>query len=59
MNARALRFVVVGIVGFLVIGAKVTASRGDKGGNGLQHELTPEVRAVGLTFRGVSAADQQ
>ena len=59
MNLRALRFVIVGIVGFLVIGAKVTASRGDKGGNGLQHELTPEVRAAGLTYRGVSAADQQ
>jgi hypothetical protein len=59
MNARALRFVVVGIVAVLVIGGKVTASRGAKGGNGLQHELTPEVRAAGLTFRGVSAADQQ
>jgi hypothetical protein len=59
MNARALRFVVVGIVAVLVIGGKGTASRGAKGGNGLQHELTPEVRAAGLTFRGVSAADQQ
>ena len=62
MNARALRFVIVGVVAVLAIGGKMTASRGDKGGNGgnfLQHKLTPEVRAAGLTFRGVSAADQQ
>jgi len=59
MNARALRFVVVGIVAVLAIGGKVTASRGDKGGNGLQHDLTPEVRAAGLTFASASPSDQQ
>ena len=59
MNLRTLRFVIVGIVAFLVIGGRVAASRGSKG-DGLQHELTPEIRAAGLKFTpGVAAGDQQ
>jgi hypothetical protein len=61
MDTRMLRFVAIAIVIALAIGGKVTASRGSKGGEGgLQHELTPQVRAAGLSFApGVAPADQQ
>jgi hypothetical protein len=59
MDTRTLRFVVVGVVILLAIGGKVTASRGSKA-NEFNHELTPEVRAAGLTFApGVAPGDQQ
>ena len=62
MDTRTLRFLVIGVVIALVIGAKVTSSRGsgDAVEGGLQHELTPPVRAAGLTFApDVAPADQQ
>lgn len=61
MDTRILRFVAIGVVILLAIGGKVTASRGSKTAEGgLQHELTPEVRAAGLQFApGVAPADRQ
>jgi hypothetical protein len=61
MDTRTLRFVVIGVVILLGIGGKVTASRGEKTGEGgIQHELTPQVRAAGLTFApDVAPGDQQ
>jgi hypothetical protein len=59
MDTRALRFVIIGIVALVVIGGRVAASRGSKG-DGYQHELTPQVRAAGLTFDpGVAPGDRQ
>jgi hypothetical protein len=62
MDTRVLRFVAVavGVVVVLAIGGKVTAGRGAKIADPTQHELTPQVRAAGLTFApGVAPADQQ
>jgi hypothetical protein len=60
MDTRVLRFVAIGIVVAVVIGAKVTASSESKAGDGTQHELTPQVRAAGLTFDpAVAPGDQQ
>ena len=60
MDARTLRFVVIGVVILLAIGAKVTATRGSSGTDATQHKLTPQVRAAGLTFEpGVAPGDQQ
>jgi hypothetical protein len=60
MDTRTLRFVAVGVVIALAIGGKVTTSRGSKVSDPTQHELTPEVRAAGLTFApDVAAGDQQ
>src|SRR3954469_3609852 len=60
MDTHALRFVAVGIVIVLAIGGKVASGRGSSTVSGPQHELTPEVRAAGLTFAPeVAAGDQQ
>jgi len=61
MDTRTLRIVAVAIVAVLGIGAKVTASRGAKPvQDGMQHELTPQIRAAGLTFApDVGAGDRQ
>jgi hypothetical protein len=60
MDTHALRFVAVGIVIVLAIGGKVASGRGSSTASGPQHELTPEVRAAGLTFAPeVAAGDQQ
>jgi hypothetical protein len=60
MDTRTLRFAAVAVVVALGVGTKVTTSRGAKGDQGIQHELTPEVRAAGLTFApNVTPADQQ
>src|SRR3954454_7978458 len=59
MDIRVLRFVIVALVAVLVIGARVTASRGSKGAS-VEHELTPQTRAAGLTFDpGMAPGDQQ
>src|SRR5215471_1342646 len=49
MDTRALRFVIIGIVALVVVGGRVASTRGFKS-DGYQHELTPQVRAAGLTF---------
>jgi hypothetical protein len=60
MDTRVIRLVAVGVVIALAIGGKVTASRGAKVSDPTQHELTPQVRAAGLTFApDVAPADQQ
>jgi hypothetical protein len=60
MDTRAIRIVAVGVVIALAIGGKVTAGRGSKVSDPTQHELTPQIRAAGLTFApGVSPGDQQ
>jgi hypothetical protein len=60
MDTRTLRFVVIGVVILLGIGAKVTTTRGSGGTDGTEHKLTPQVRAAGLTFApGVDPGDQQ
>jgi hypothetical protein len=61
MDTRTLRIAAVAIVAAVGIGAKVTASRGAKTvQDGMQHELTPQIRAAGLTFApGVAPGDQQ
>jgi hypothetical protein len=60
MDTRRIRFIAVGVVVALAIGGKVTVSRGSKVVDATQHELTPQVRAAGVTFApGVAPADQQ
>jgi hypothetical protein len=61
MDSRTLRIVAVAVVVALGVGAKVTASRGAKPVEaGMQHELTPQIRAAGLTFGAeVGPGDQQ
>jgi hypothetical protein len=59
MDTRVLRFVIVGIAVLLVVGGRVAASRGSKS-DGYQHELTPQIRAAGLTFEpNVAPGDRQ
>ena len=59
MGTRTFRFVIVGVVAVLAIGARVAAGHGSKS-SGFEHELTPQIRAAGLTFApGVAAGDQQ
>ncbi len=60
MDTRTLRIVIVGIVVAVGIGAKLTAGAGGGKAEASQHELTPAVRAAGLTFdASVSPGDQQ
>src|SRR3954451_23595680 len=61
MDTHALRFCVVRIVMLLAVGGKVASGRSSSSKlSGTQHELTPEVRAAGLTFAPeVAAGDQQ
>jgi hypothetical protein len=60
MDTRALRLVAVAVVIVLAVGGKVASGRGAAGLHGTRHELTPEVRAAGLTFApGVAPGDRQ
>jgi hypothetical protein len=62
MDPRVARtaIVAVGVALLFLIGHRTASSRGAAAGDGTEHELTPEVRARGLSFApGVSAADQE
>jgi hypothetical protein len=61
MDPRIIRFGVIAVVVVLAIGGKLASGhRATAAQSGPQHELTPQVRAAGLTFApGVAPGDQQ